>query len=122
MRKSGKNNSFHKQKFGDEILLVVSDYLKVKLGDPHLKWVSFTKVELSYDNSLANIFWDTFDPSKRGDIKLSLDKVESKTRHHLAQKLSVRHVPKLKFIYDSQYEAEKHIDDLLHEDPDKSST
>jgi ribosome-binding factor A len=34
----------------------------------------------------------------------------------LAEKLEVRHVPSLHFVYDSQYEDEKKITDLLKDE------
>lgn len=107
---------FKKEKFQEEIQQKVSQFIRKDLGDKRLVFVSITKVELNDDFSVATIYWDTFETRARGDVKKAIDGATGKLRHYLATNLTTRQIPQLNFIYDSQYEAEKHITDLLEEE------
>ena len=99
----------------------INSFLRRTVADARLKFVTVTKVEVSNDLSHAKVFWDTFDPLKRGDAKKAIGGLASKVRGQLAQVLEVRTVPTITFIYDSQYEDEKVITDLLKESQSKAS-
>ena len=89
--------------------------LRQGFRDPRLNFVSFTKAELNDDYSLAKLYWDTFDAGHRGDIKDALSGITGKLRVMLSQKIELRHTPAIEFIYDSQYESEKKIENLLNQ-------
>ncbi len=91
----------------------INTILRRDFSDPKLQMLTVTKVELTSDYSYANVYWDTYNPSVRGDLKIAVGRISSKMRTKLASVLNVRHAPKITFIYDSQYEDEKNIMDLL---------
>jgi len=99
----------------DKIMNQVNSILR-NLSDVRLQFVSVTKVELNNDYSQAKLYWDTFDSSKRGDAKKALESVVGKVRTLLAAALKLRHVPSLLFCYDSQFEEESKIVDILKEE------
>ena len=94
----------------------VSALLRTRFSDARLRFLSITKVELATDFSLARIYWDTFDEQKKDGVEEALSGVHGKMRSHLATYLKVRHTPQLKFIYDTQFESEKAITDLLQKE------
>jgi len=106
------NKTFKKEIFQNEILAELNSNLR-QMNDSRLSFVSVTKVELTPDCAHAKVFWDTFDSTKRGDAAKAITSVRGKLRTMLAQTLKVRHVPDLSFEYDSQYEAEQKITDIL---------
>lgn len=91
------------------------------LADPRLTMVSVTRVELTQDYSQAKVYWDTYDAAKRGDIKKAIEGISSKLRSILAKELNVRHTPELFLYYDSQFESEKAITDLLNSENEAES-
>lgn len=97
------------------ILNEVNLRLRRDFSDPRLTLVTVTRVELNPDYSAAKLFWDTFDRHTRGDAMDAMKNISGSMRSKLAQVLNVRHVPELKFIYDSQFEDEKKITDLLRD-------
>ena len=105
-----KPKDLYEERIKNEINLL----LRKELADPRLILCSITRVELNPDYSVASVYWDTFDPSKRGDIKKSIEAISSSIRKHLSQNLNVRHTPILNFFYDSQYEDEMKITQLLN--------
>ncbi|MCK5882200.1 MAG: 30S ribosome-binding factor RbfA [Bacteriovoracaceae bacterium] len=109
---AGKNN-LKKIQFEGRILTELNSILRTKLNNPRLQFVSITKVSLTHDMSLAIVYWDSFDSSTRGDTKKAISTIGGKLRSILAQSLKVRTVPELRFEYDSQYEAEKEVEEIL---------
>ena len=110
---SGRGNSHSKLKYEELVRNAINSAFRRDLNDPRLTFVSITRVELSEDYANAKVWWDTFDSSKRGEIKEAIDHLKGKLRTLLAGRLEVRHVPELHFVYDSQYEDEKKIEQLL---------
>ncbi|OUR94849.1 ribosome-binding factor A [Halobacteriovorax marinus] len=103
----------------EKILQGANAFLRTSVSDSSLTFVSITRVEVSDDASAAKLYWDTFDASKRGDSKKAIEGMAGKIRTHLSKLLKMRHVPAISFIYDSQFDEEKKIDDLLNDEAKK---
>lgn len=108
-----KEKGIKKAKFEDRILNELNLILRTGLNDTRLQNASLTKVELSNDYSVATVYWDTFDPSKKADIQSALSAAESRLRTSLSQVIKVRHTPELSLVYDDQFESEQHITEIL---------
>ncbi len=116
-RKQGHNKVVFEEKIKNEINLA----LRKNIADPRLTMVSITRVELTPDYSQAKVYWDTFDANKRGDAKKAFEGIASKLRSLLAKELNVRHTPQLEMFYDSQFEDERKIEDLLEKSSNENS-
>ena len=110
---AGRGNTHSKLKYEELVKNAINSALRRDVNDPRMTFVSITKVELSEDYANAKVWWDTFDSSKRGEIKEAIDHLKGRLRTLLAGRLEVRHVPELHFVYDSQYEDEQRIEQLL---------
>ena len=111
------SNSFKKEKLQERIQQMVSSYLK-SMSDIRFNLVSITRVELNYDNSKANVYWDTFDSDKKEELREALPKASGKLRSQMSGVLNIRQVPSINFCYDSQFEDEKKIVDILKQEQD----
>lgn len=114
-----ESTSHTKVKLEERIKDDINTLLRKDFKDPRLLFVSVTKVELNKDNSVAKVFWDTFDSTKRLEIEKAFEGVVGKMRSKLAFALKIRHTPEIKFFYDSQFEDEKKIMDLIQQDSEK---
>lgn len=104
-----------KSKLESQILQELGFCAKKNVSDPRLGLVAFTKVTLNNDYSRAAVYWDHFDPHLRGDMKAALESARGLFRSHLSKVLTIRVAPSIDFIYDSQYEDEAKIENLLKE-------
>ena len=105
-----------KTKLEERILSELNSFLRTRVSDKRLMLMSFTKVELNNDLSMAKVFWDSYNSSEadiRRELQETLDQARGKLRAHLAQVLNIRHTPDLTFGYDSQFESEKEIESIL---------
>lgn len=115
----GRGNKFSKVKYEEKVRDFINTALRREFADPRLMNVSVTHVELTQDYSHAKVFWDTFDTKKRGDAKEALEATSGRMRKLLASKMEVRHTPEIHFVYDSSYEDENKISDLLNKSSDE---
>ncbi|MFZ4714071.1 MAG: 30S ribosome-binding factor RbfA [Bacteriovoracaceae bacterium] len=113
--------TFNKVKFEERLLQQINLLLRREFKDPRLVQVTITSVELTNDYSYAKVMWDTFDKSKRGDAKAALDGITGKLRSKLAAVMEVRHTPIIQFEYNSQFESEFHISQILRNEAKKSA-
>ena len=98
------------------MLMTMNQLLRTHFSDNRLQFISFTKVELSCNLSHAKVYWDTFDGKKKQEATNAIAGIHGKMRSHLANFLQIRQIPQLKFIYDSQFESEKNISDILKDE------
>ena len=110
------SSKFKFDKYQDRIKDELNLFLRQDAGHAVLQFVSITKVELTQDYSHAKVYWDTFDNSKRGTIKKLLESLKSQMKKKLSQQLSVRKIPQLSLVYDSQFDSELEIDTILEEE------
>ena len=116
-----RGKAYSKEKYEEMIQNDINSFLRQGFSDPRLTMVSVTRVELNDDYSMAKVYWDTFNSASRGDSKAAVDGTVGKIRSMLAKTLKVRHVPEIKFFYDSQFEDERKIMELLQHDSRKDS-
>jgi ribosome-binding factor A len=109
-----KNNTNSRDLYQEKIKNELNVLLRREISDPRLSLCSVTRVDLNPDFSVASVYWDTFDASKRGDIKKAIEGISGRMRTLLAKNLDVRHTPTLTFFYDSQFEDELMITELLN--------
>lgn len=115
----GRGNKFSKIKYEERVRDEINLALRRDFTDPRLVNVSVTHVELTQDYSHAKVYWDTFNVQKRGDAKEAIEATSSRMRKILSTKMEVRHTPEIHYIYNSQYEDESRISQLLSDSSDE---
>lgn len=85
----------------EEIQHAVSSILLFEVTDPLIKGVTFTRVMLTKDTSLARIYYEAVGtPKEREKIKEGLDRACPFIRRKLAPILNLRQMPQIEFFYD----------------------
>lgn len=118
---SGREGNFKKQQLAERIQNSANTFLKGPQSNSYLNLLSITRVELNVDNSVATLYWDTFDSGKRGDIKAALESAKGKLRTQLTHTLKLRKSPIINLVYDSQYEDEMKITELINKSKSEGS-
>ncbi len=114
-----KKQNYSREKYQEKMVFDINTLLRRDFRDPRLSMITVTHVELSPDYSHAKVFWDTFDVEHRGECKAAIEGIAGKMRTKLAKLLEVRHTPQLHFSYNSQYEDEQKITNLLNDSDDE---
>ena len=102
------------QRIADQMRNELGRILLHEVSDPRLKFTAITDVEISRDLSHARIFFTIAQPTKNIDTTTqALNKATSFMRSRLAEELSLRVTPKLRFIYDASVEEGRRISALI---------
>ena len=97
------NNSFV-----EKISQIIHDEVK----DYDVKMVTITDAKISNDLSYAKIYFTTLDNDREKVLK-ALNKASSFIRTVLCEKVQIRKMPELTFIYDESIEYGKKIEDII---------
>lgn len=94
----------------------VSQMLATEVRDPGVGLVTVTRAKVTGDLSLARIYWTIIgDAAERKKTVTALERATGFVRHLLAERLSLRRVPEVKFIYDESVAAQSRIEEIIQE-------
>ena len=94
---------------------VISEILLFEISDPRLDMVTITGVEVSYDRSVANVYYST-EPSRCTEVAQAFNAAAGRIRSLMAKKLSWRVAPELRFHLDESVDNAQRIAEALSAD------
>jgi ribosome-binding factor A len=101
---------------GDQIRMEIGDLLAREVHDPGIGFVTVTRVEVTPDLQLARVYYTTLgtDAERRNTARALLRAVPF-LRHQIGQRIRLRRVPVLEFIFDKSIENQDRVERLLRE-------
>ena len=94
----------------------VSQMLATEVRDPGVGLVTVTRAKVTGDLSLARVYWTMIgDAAERKKTVQALERASGFVRHLLAERLSLRRVPEVKFIFDESVGAQDRIEQIIQE-------
>lgn len=99
-----------------QLLEQISSLLLFDVSDPRIKEIQVTAVDTSPDLSFARVFYIFVDPesqTSKDDIQVALEGVVGFVRRQLSDRVHMRRLPELRFVYDDAVENGRHIESLL---------
>jgi ribosome-binding factor A len=99
----------------DTIKSEIALLLLRKIKDPRLTQVTITNVSVTDDLATARVYYSVYEDSVIDQAGQGLLKATGFIRSHLAQVLSMRHVPKLLFLYDESLRQQADMEKLFQE-------
>jgi len=102
-------------KIADHIRKTVSEVLRAKVRDPRVKTVTITDVEVTYDITLAKIFYSVYPWSENNlkDANAGLHSAKKFIRMQLGKELTCYRIPELTFKLDTSLDHGDRINKLL---------
>lgn len=103
------------ERIESEIQKQISYILMMEVKDSDIKFVTVTAADVSSDLSYAKIYVTVFDKEK---IKSTIDALNNASgfiRKKLAERIDIRHIPELSFVYDESIDYGKSIEDKIEE-------
>lgn len=108
--------SLRKDRLADQIRdILAACFFGGKMSDPRLEGVTITHVKLSADLQMASVYFRCYEQSQEQQSKVGLERSKGFLRRQLADSLSLRRVPELRFFYDESIEHGARIESLLKE-------
>lgn len=100
---------------------VISEILLFEISDPRLDMVTITGVEVSYDRSVANVYYST-EPSRYTEVAQAFNAAAGRIRSLVAKKLSWRVAPELRFHLDESVDNAQRIAEALSADAARNAS
>ena len=100
---------------------VISEILLFEISDPRLDMVTITGVEVSYDRSVANVYYST-EPSRYTEVAQAFNAAAGRFRSLMAKKLSWRVAPELRFHLDESVDNAQRIAEALSADAARNAS
>ena len=99
----------------------ISEILLFEISDPRLDMVTITGVEVSYDRSVANVYYST-EPSRYTEVAQAFNAAAGRIRSLMAKKLSWRVAPELRFHLDESVDNAQRIAEALSADAARNAS
>jgi len=104
------------ERIQEQVREEVSQMLATEVRDPGVGLVTVTRTKVTGDLSLARVYWTILGDSKqRQKTQQALERATGFVRHLLAERLSLRRSPEVKFIYDESVAAQQRVEEIIQE-------
>ena len=112
--KQGNSN----RRVNEQAREVIASILLFEISDPRLGLVTITGCEVSYDRSVANVFYTT-DKGNYEDAAAAFKKAQGRIRSLMAKQLSWRVAPELRFMLDPSVDQAERIGRALAQEAER---
>ncbi len=92
----------------------ISEILHNDIKDKNVKFVTITDVKITADLSFAKIYFTSLEDDKTKVLQ-SLNKAGSFIRCALCDKVKIRKMPEIHFVYDESFEYGEKIENIIEE-------
>ena len=91
----------------------ISKIIMTEIKDEKIKFVTITYVKISSDLSYAKVYFTTLDDDNRDEILKALNKASGFIRSQLFERVEIRKMPELTFVYDESIEYGNKIENII---------
>ena len=93
----------------------ISSILMLEVKDPDIRFVTITRVSTTSDLSFSKVYVTVMKDDRREETLKALKDASGFIRHELMERVDLRHIPELQFLYDESIEYGKKIESIIEE-------
>jgi len=93
----------------------VSYILMTEVKDKDIKFVTITDCKLTNDLSYAKLYYTVLDDSRKEETAKALKNARGFVRSKLYDRVDIRYIPELDFVYDESIAYGKNIENIIEE-------
>ena len=103
-------------RLAEQIRKEASDVLARKVHDPGVGFVTLTRVTVTPDLQIARLYYTQLgDAEARKTTERALGRIRPFVRRLLGDRLRLRHVPEIQFIFDRSVAHQARVEEILQE-------
>ena len=106
-------NQIKLKRIASQIVREVSDILNNEARDKIMHTITITGCDVSSDLSYAKVYFTSVLDIEAKSIEKELEEASGYIRRELAERIDIRHTPKLVFKFDNSVEYGNHIEEIL---------
>ena len=103
------------ERIASNLVKEISYILANEIKDNDIKFVTVTDCKVTNDLSYAKVYVTVLDMNKRKEVLSALNNASGFIRRELTNRVDIRHIPELSFVYDESIEYGKKIENLIEE-------
>lgn len=103
------------ERIASNIVKEISYILATEIKDNDIKFVTITDAKVTNDLSFAKVYFTVLDESRKEETLDALKNASGFIRRELADRVDIRHIPELQFIYDESIAYGKKIEDIIEQ-------
>lgn len=100
-------------RIASQMVKEISYILATEVKDNDIRFVTVTDVKVTNDLSFAKVYVTVLKDDKREETLKALRSASGFIRKTLADRLEIRHIPELEFVYDESIEYGKKIENII---------
>lgn len=107
------------ERIASNLVKEISYILATEIKDQDIRFVTVTDCKVTNDLSFAKVYVTVFDVNKKDETLKALNNAAGFIRHELTERVDIRHIPELTFVYDESIDYGKKIETIIeqiHED------
>ena len=109
------------ERIASQMVKEISYILASEVKDRDLKYVTITDCHVTNDLSFAKVYFMILDESRKEIVLEALQNASGFIRKNLMERLEIRYVPELEFIYDESIAYGKKIEDKIKQIHEKEN-
>lgn len=103
------------ERLGNIFTEEISKIIQIELRDESIEFVTITYTKISSDLSYAKVYFTVLDIEKRKEMELKLNNASKFIRSKLFDRVEIRKMPELTFVYDESVEYGNKIEHIIEE-------
>lgn len=107
--------SIKSERISDSLIEQISYIIANEVKNKDINFVTITEVKVTDDLSFAKVYFTVLDETKKDSTLKALQSASGFIRHELRDRVDIRQIPELKFIYDESIEYGQRIEEKLKE-------
>lgn len=105
--------SIKTDRIGSNLVKEISYVIMTEVKDPNVKFVTVTDVKVSSDLSYAKVYVTIFNKDKIKETMKALHNAAGFIRNVLKDRVDMRNIPELDFVYDESIEYGQKIESII---------
>ena len=101
------------ERISEALIEEISYILANEVKNSDINFVTITDVKVSNDLSYAKVYYTVLDDSKKETTAKALKEASGFIRHELRERVEIRQIPELTFVYDDSINEAKKIENII---------
>ena len=102
-------------RIASNIVKEISYIIATEVKDNDIKFVTVTDAKVTNDLSFAKIYFTVLDENRKKETLEALKNASGFIRRELADRVNIRHIPELEFVYDESIAYGKKIENIIEQ-------
>lgn len=105
--------SIKNERMASNLVKEISYILATEVKNKDIGFITITDVKLSEDLSFAKVYYTVLEDDKKEETEKALKSASGFIRHELRERVEMRQIPELRFVYDESIEYSEKIEDII---------